>query len=463
MADPRRGLPSVNALLEAPALQELLARAPRPVVADAVRAAIARVRGADASPPATYAAWSEVVATELDALDAVSLVPVLNATGVVLHTNLGRAPLAAAAISAIARTASGASNLEYDVARGHRGSRSVHCVSLLTALTGAEDALVVNNCAAALVLALSSHAAGREAVISRGELIEIGDSFRVPEIMTRSGAVLREVGTTNRTHADDYRKACGASTGAIVKVHRSNFEQRGFVAEASLRELAPIARDAAVPLIHDFGSGLLLALDAWGLSGEPLAADCIRDGATLVAMSGDKLLGGPQAGILLGSTDAIAGCRRNPLTRALRVDKLTLAALEATLRLYRDRDVAVREVPVLAMLTTTVESLHHRARALSAELTAAGCTVTVHDTRATVGGGAFPTASIPSRALAFSRAPERLEEALRRGAYPVIGRLERDRLLLDLRSIAPGQDAALQRAIIAADLTVRPSASPAVS
>jgi L-seryl-tRNA(Ser) seleniumtransferase len=463
MSDPRRGLPSVNALLEAPALQELLARAPRPVVADAVRAAIARVRGTDASPPATLAAWSEVVATELEALDAVSLVPVLNATGVVLHTNLGRAPLAAAAISAIARTASGASNLEYDLTRGHRGSRYVHCVSLLTALTGAEDALVVNNCAAALVLALGSHAAGREAVISRGELIEIGDSFRVPEIMTRSGAILREVGTTNRTHADDYRKACGASTGAIVKVHRSNFEQRGFVAEASLRELAPIARDGAVPLIHDFGSGLLLALDAWGLSGEPLAADCIRDGATLVAMSGDKLLGGPQAGILLGSAAAIAECRRNPLTRALRVDKLTLAALEATLRLYRDRDVAVREVPVLAMLTTPVDSLHTRALALTAELTAAGCAVTVQETRATVGGGAFPTASIPSRALAFSRAPERLEEALRRGRYPVIGRLERDRLLLDLRSIPPGQDAELQRAIMAAELTVRPTVSSGVS
>ena len=461
MSDPRRGLPSVNALLEAPALQELLARAPRAVVADAVRAAIARVRNADDAPPATFGEWSQVVATELDALDAVSLVPVLNATGVVLHTNLGRAPLASAAIGAIARTASGASNLEYDLATGHRGSRYVHCVSLLTALTGAEDALVVNNCAAALVLALSSHAAGREAVISRGELIEIGDSFRVPEIMIRSGAILREVGTTNRTHVDDYRKAIGASTGALVKVHRSNFEQRGFVAEASLRDLAPIAREAAVPLIHDFGSGLLLSLDSWGLSGEPLAGDCIRDGATLVALSGDKLLGGPQAGILLGSAAAIAACRRNPLTRALRVDKLTLAALEATLRLYRDPAVAVRDVPVLAMLTTPVETLHARALALAARLESAGCAVAVHETRATVGGGAFPTASIPSRALAFSRAPERLEATLRRGVLPVIGRLERDHLLLDLRSIAPGQDTDLQQAIIAADQTARASASSA--
>lgn len=394
------------------------------------------------------------MSAELEALEAFSLVPLLNATGVVLHTNLGRAPLASAALTAIVHTAGGASNLEYDLATGSRGSRHVHCVSLLTALTGAEDALVVNNCAAALVLALNSLSEGREAVISRGELIEIGGSFRVPDIMTRSGALLREVGTTNRTHVDDYRKALGAATGAFVKVHRSNFEQRGFVAEASLRDLAPVAREAGVPLIHDFGSGLMVPLDAWGLSGEPLAGDCVRDGATLVAMSGDKLLGGPQAGILVGSTTAISACRRNPLARALRVDKLTLAALEATLRLYRDPAVAVREIPVLAMLTTPVDTLSRRALAFAERLGAAGVPVSVVETEATVGGGAFPTARIASLALAFERHPQALEALLRRGALPVIGRIEHQRLLLDLRTVPPDRDDALADAVLRATAAI---------
>jgi len=448
--DARRALPSISALLDAPELAAFLARAPRSTVTDAVRAAVGRVRAGDVGVPASIEAWSALVRIELEALDAFSLVPVLNATGVVLHTNLGRAPLATAALAAIVHTAGGASNLEYDLASGSRGSRHVHCVSLLTALTGAEDALVVNNCAAALVLALNSLSEGREAVISRGELIEIGGSFRVPDIMARSGALLREVGTTNRTHLDDYRKAIGGATGALVKVHRSNFEQRGFVAEASLRDLAPVAREAGVPLVHDFGSGLMLPLDGWGLTGEPLARDCVRDGATIVAMSGDKLLGGPQAGILIGSAEAIAACRRNPLARALRVDKLTLAALEATLRLYRDPAAAVREIPVLAMLTTSVDAVNRRAVALSEQLAGSGVLVRVAETEATVGGGAFPTARIPSRALAFDRNPQALETALRRGALPVIARIEHQTLLLDLRTVPPDRDDDLVTALMQA-------------
>jgi L-seryl-tRNA(Ser) seleniumtransferase len=318
---------------------------------------------------------------------------------------------------------------------------------LLRELTGAEDAVVVNNCAAALVLALNTLAEGREAIVSRGELIEIGGSFRVPDIMARSGAVLREVGTTNRTHADDYRRALGAATGALVKVHRSNFEQRGFVAEASLHDLAPIAREAAVPLVFDFGSGLLIPLDEFGLSGEPTARDAVRDGATLVCMSGDKLLGGPQAGILVGARDAVEACRRNPLARAFRVDKLTLAALEATLALYRDPRRAVREVPALAMITASADDVRERARRLAEVLVARGVPAGVLQTEGSVGGGAFPTARLASWSVVINADAISTEQVLRGAAEPVIGRIAGDRFLLDLRSVPVEQDDRLAEAV----------------
>ncbi|HEX7121416.1 MAG TPA: L-seryl-tRNA(Sec) selenium transferase, partial [Gemmatimonadaceae bacterium] len=314
--------------------------------------------------------------------------------------------------------------------------------------TGAEDALTVNNNAAAVLVALAALAAGREVIVSRGELVEIGGSFRVPDIMAKSGAVLREVGTTNRTHPDDYRRALNAMTGAIVKVHRSNFEVRGFVAEASLRDLVPIAREAAVPLLFDFGSGLLVSLERWGLRGEPTAGDAVRDGATLTVMSGDKLLGGPQAGIVIGSREAVAACRRNPLARALRVDKLTLAALEATLALYRDPDRAVREVPALAMLTASADDVRTRAEALAQRLREAHIDCDVVPTEASVGGGAFPTARIPSFAVSPKGDARAQEARLRAAPRPVIGRIADDRLLLDLRSVWPDDDEALARAII---------------
>ena len=372
MSDARRSLPAVGALMAMPEVQGLAEHAPRTLVADAVRAAVERARQDPAAVPADQSGWLAMIRHELEEREQPSLRPVYNATGVVLHTNLGRAPLARVAMEAIARTATGFSNLEYDLDEGERGSRYVHCASLLCELTGAEDALVVNNGAAALVLALNTLANGKESIVSRGELIEIGGSFRVPDIMAKSGSVLREVGTTNRTHPDDYRGAIDAQTGAIVKVHRSNFEVRGFVAEATLRDLAPIAREAGLPLLMDLGSGLLLSLDAWGLRGEPTVGEAVRDGATLVVMSGDKLLGGPQAGILVGSRQAVDACRRNPLTRALRVDKLTLAALEATLSLYRDPERAVREIPVLAMMTASVDQLRARAGRVAATIRAAG-------------------------------------------------------------------------------------------
>ena len=448
--DPRRQLPSVGVLLDSPELVPLLARAPRSLVTDAIRATIESVRENPASAPSDTRGWAHVVALEIARRERPSLRPVINATGVVLHTNLGRAPLATVALQAIIDTGAGACNLEYDIQQGERGSRYVHAVDLLRELTGAEDAIVVNNCASALVLALNSLAAGREAIVSRGELIEIGGSFRVPDIMAKSGATLVEVGTTNRTHLADYHDALSESTGAIVKVHRSNFEVRGFVAEASVADLAPLARTNAVPLLFDFGSGLLLPLDEYGLRGEPTARDAIRDGASLVLMSGDKLLGGPQAGIIMGDAKAVAACRKNPLARAVRVDKLTFSALEATLSLYRDPERALREIPTLAMLTAPANAVRARAEQVRARLQATGVTCDVVETEASVGGGAFPTARIESHAVSLAGDVESLERRLRTGPNAVVGRIAHDRVLLDLRSVPPAHDDQLVRAVMAA-------------
>jgi L-seryl-tRNA(Ser) seleniumtransferase len=447
MTDPRRALPSVSALLESDGLRPILARSPRTLVTEAIRSVIDEARHDPSGAPGAPDEWTARVAGEVARRERPSLRPVINATGVVLHTNLGRAPLADAAIEAIRVAAEGYSNLEYDLARGERGSRYTHCVALLRELTGAEDALVVNNGAAALVLALDTFARGRDAIVSRGELVEIGGSFRVPDIMAKSGARLVEVGTTNRTHADDYRRAIGATTGALVKVHRSNFAIEGFVAEVELRELAAIGAEHGVPVVHDLGSGLLISLDRIGLRGEPLASDAVRDGAAVVTMSGDKLLGGPQAGIVVGAAGAIAAMKRNPLTRALRVDKLTIAALEATLALYRDPERALREVPALAMLGAPVERLRERAAAVRDRLAAAGVPAEVVASEGSVGGGAFPTARIPSVALALAGRAAELEERLRGARTPVIGRAVEGRLLLDLRSVPRRDDALLAEAV----------------
>jgi L-seryl-tRNA(Ser) seleniumtransferase len=440
----------VSALLESGAVQALLARAPRPAIADAVRAVIAEVRQAPDDAPGTDEEWSERVAAMLETRTRPSLRAVLNATGVVLHTNLGRAPLAGLALAAVHEIASGYSTLEFDLRRGERGSRSTHCASLLAELTGAEDALVVNNGAAALLLALDTFARGRDAIISRGELIEIGGSFRVPDIMATSGARLREVGTTNRTHLDDYRRALSPETGALVKVHRSNFAVHGFVASVEPRILAALAAEVGVPLVHDLGSGLIISLESIGLRGEPLAAEAIRDGATVVTMSGDKLLGGPQAGIIIGRREAVARMRQNPLARALRVDKMTLAALEATLSMYRDPDGVRHTVPVLAMLATPVESLRERADSIVRQLARAGVVARVADTEAQVGGGSFPDATLPSVAVAVEGDAESLAAALRAGDPPVVGRIRDGILLLDLRTVPAPDDDHLCAAVLTA-------------
>ena len=445
--DRRRALPAVGSLLELDAVRALLDQAPRDLVTDVVRSVIDDARHRLVDIP-TDVDWVALITERLAQRRTPSLRPVINATGVVLHTNLGRAPLARQALDAMREVASGFSNLEYEIDAGVRGSRHRHCADLLCELTGADDAMVVNNCAAALVLALNTVADGRDAVISRGELVEIGGSFRVPDIMRKSGARLVEVGTTNRTHLDDYRRALSAASGAIVSVHRSNFAIEGFVASVSAAALAPLADETGVPLLHDFGSGLMLDLSAWGLSGELTARDAMHSRPALLMMSGDKLLGGPQAGIILGRASMIDALRRNPLARALRVDKLTLSALEATLTLYREPERAVREIPALAMLTASVDALAARAAGLASDLRARGIGAAIVEVDASVGGGAFPTARIPSIAIAIEGASaSRVEARLREAPVPVVGRVANGRVLLDLRGVLPETDPFLIAAI----------------
>jgi L-seryl-tRNA(Ser) seleniumtransferase len=447
--DLRRALPSVGALLQTAGIAALLERAPRGLVVGAVRDTIDQARRDPRMAPADERGWVDAVSRSLASTERASLRPVLNGTGVILHTNLGRAPLAEAAIAAIARVASGYTNLEYDTATGDRGSRYVHCAALRTELTGAEDALVVNNGAAALVLALDTAARGKSSVVSRGELIEIGGSFRIPDIMGKSGTKLVEVGTTNRTNIDDYAKAITAETGALVRVHRSNFSMDGFVADATAESLAELAAAREIPFIHDLGSGLLISLEAVGLRGEPTAADAVAAGAAMVTMSADKLLGGPQAGLLVGSRAWIDRARSNPLTRAMRVDKLTLAALEATLALYRDPPRAMREIPVLAQLSAGIEALRARAAHIGTALPIQA-EVAVVDSTASVGGGAFPTARIPSVALRFGADAVSLERALRLGSPAVVTRVTDGRVHLDLRTILAAEDEELTAALQAA-------------
>jgi L-seryl-tRNA(Ser) seleniumtransferase len=449
MSDARRELPSVNALLETSGVRSLLAHHPRRVVLDAVRSAVDAARSSG-DPHRTEEQWIDSITSVVRRSTQASLRRVINATGVVLHTNLGRAPLAEVAIRAIEEAAGGFSNLEYDIETGQRGSRYSHCVGLLRQLTGAEDALVVNNCAAAIVLSLNALAQKKEVLVSRGELVEIGGSFRIPEIMARSGAKLVEVGTTNRTHDDDYRRAITPKTGAIVKVHRSNFTIEGFTSDVSVESLAFIAAEHGLPVIHDLGSGLMIPLDAYGLTGEPTASSAIASGATLVLVSGDKLLGGPQAGIILGASNVVAKLRKNPFARAMRVDKLTLSALEATLRLYLDPERALKEIPVLAMLTESAAEIESRAHVLARTLRDGGVGVEVAATKASVGGGAFPTAAIPSAALVLEGNATELEEKLRNADPPVIGRIADGKLLLDLRAVLAREHAILCRAVLQA-------------
>lgn len=446
--DPRRNLPSVSGLLETTEVRDLLLGHPRTIVVDAIRQTLDDIRAT--SEPADPEKILDTILDRVTRAAQPSLRPVINATGIVLHTNLGRAPLADAAIAAVSAIAGGYSNLEYDLEAGRRGSRYSHCVALLRELTGAEDAIVVNNCAAALVLTLSALSRGREVIVSRGELVEIGGSFRVPDIMGRSGATLVEVGTTNRTHLEDYVRAISARTGVIAKVHRSNFSIAGFVADVGVAQLAPVAAEHGIPVVHDLGSGLLVSLDEFGLSGEPTASQALSAGATVVMMSGDKLLGGPQAGIVVGKSRAIERLKKDPFARAMRVDKMTIAALGATLALYRDPARALREIPTLSMITAPASAIRERCLSMAQNLRGAIVEPEVVETIASVGAGAFPTHEIPSYGLALAGNASVIEEALRGGEPPVIGHITDNRLILDLRSVPESHDAYLTPAVLRA-------------
>ncbi len=379
-----------------------------------------------------------------------TLRPVINASGVVIHTNLGRALLSPAARQAMDQAARGYSNLEYDLEAGQRGSRYVHAEALLCRLTGAQAALVVNNNASAVLLILSALARGREVVISRGQLVEIGGGFRIPDVMKQSGALLVEVGATNRTHLRDYEAVITGQTAMLMRVHRSNFAMTGFVSEPSLAELVALAHSRGLLVGDDLGSGTLLDTAEYGLSHEPTIQESLAAGADVVSCSGDKLLGGPQAGIILGQADLVAQLRRFPLTRALRVDKTTLAGLQATLLHYLKSE-ATQEVPVWRMIAAPLETLAVRAGAWAERLAAAGLQVKIVDGRSAVGGGSLPGETLPTCLLALNvPSPERLARALRRTDPPVIARLEDEQLILDPRTVQPEEEETLLEILVAA-------------
>jgi L-seryl-tRNA(Ser) seleniumtransferase len=445
-----RQFPPVDELLRHPRLAAAVAAVPRPWAKAAVRRVLAAHRQEFSScAPAALPAELDAEALFrrlLEALGAAAqprLRRVINATGVVIHTNLGRSPLAAACREQLLEVASHYNNLEYDLAKGVRGSRQDHLEGLLTELTGCDAALVVNNNAAAVLLALRALAAGREVIISRGQLVEIGGSFRLPEIMAESGALLKEVGTTNKTYLKDYEGAITSETAVLLKVHPSNFRITGFTQEVPLPDLVALGRRYGLLVVEDLGSGCLVDLSRFGLEREPTVQDTIRAGADLVLFSGDKLLGGPQAGLALGRQEVVATLKQYPLTRALRPDKLTLAALEATLRLYLEESQALAALPTLRMLTRPVAELAREARSLARTLRrrlGPRLTVEVVASVGRVGGGALPEAALASRALALTvpqAPPQQLEALLRQANPPVVARVEHGALLLDLRTVLP--------------------------
>ena len=453
--DPRRSLPSIDRLVRG--LRAAAPELPAWTTLAAARRVLAEVRARLAASPSGPPSREALVAAGVELARGLARprpARVVNATGVVLHTNLGRAPLAEGAARAAAAAGAGYTDLELDLGEGRRGDRLAALGEMLAALSGAEAALAVNNNAAAILLIVDSLARGREVVVSRGELVEIGGSFRVPEILERAGARLVEVGTTNRTHLDDYRGALGRRTALLLKVHRSNFEQSGFVAEVGLAELAALGRERGIPVVEDLGSGTLVDLRARGLPPESFAPARLALGAELVCFSGDKLLGGPQAGIVLGRRKRIAALRENPLFRALRLDKLGIAALDWTLRALLDGR-GEREIPVLRALLEAPADVERRARALAERLSRAAAgrlDVRVEETRAPVGGGSVPGLELASFAVALRSAGgvDGLAAALRAGEIPVLGRVQKEALLLDARTLLPGDDEIVERAFAAA-------------
>ncbi len=455
-----RQLPSVDEMLLRPRVAALGGKLERGLLLETIRTVLAQLRGAIVSGKTRderdlqLEAIEKLVEGSVEEALAPSLRGVINASGVILHTNLGRAPLPAAILKEFRQTATQYSNLEYDVAAGVRGKRDVHTSWLIERLTGAEAAIVVNNCAAAVLLTLAALARGGEVIVSRGELIEIGGGFRIPEIMEQSGAVLREVGTTNRTRISDYENAINEKTCVILRVHPSNFTVAGFTEKPEVVELIALGQRTRLPVVEDLGSGCLIDLSPVGIS-EPTARESVEAGFSLVLFSGDKMLGGPQAGIIAGKKDLVQKVRGHPLFRALRVDKLTIAAMEATLRAYlRGR---WEEIPALRMMQMSLEEASVRTDAfhkiLAAKIVGADAEIEIADGRSLVGGGSTPAQSLPTKVLRIASAQHsasELEAGLRAGANapPVIARIEEDRLLIDLRTVFPEQEPALAEALI---------------
>jgi len=476
-SDLYRKLPSVDELLHSSALASIIAADGQAAVTDAARAVLTRLRAEIAAARLDAAAVdlalsgiSDAVMRQVRQSLSYSLRPVINATGVILHTNLGRAPLAASALEHIAEASSGYSNLEFDVETGERGKRDVHVDRLFRKLLDAHvgtaapgcpgeqsspvraapniSTIVVNNNAAAVLLALNTLAEGGEVIVSRGELVEIGGSFRIPDVMSKSSATLREVGTTNRTRVADYERAINEKTRLLLRVHRSNFQITGFTEQPAIEELAALARARKIPLMDDLGSGALFDLSSIGVSGEPGVLDSLRAGADVVSYSGDKLLGGPQAGILSGRADLIARMRANSLFRALRVDKLTCAALEATLLAYVKQDYG--SIPALRMMHLSKDEIGRRAEAVAAKARSSVMTIEVINGESVIGGGAAPSAVLPTRLLGVTRkglSADEISARLRAAELPVIARVEEGRVLLDLRTVFPEQDEKVTEAL----------------
>jgi L-seryl-tRNA(Ser) seleniumtransferase len=462
-----RKLPPVDDVVRVPATAKLAVDYGHDSVVDAARVVLARLRQEiaaellnDSSLELALSGLPEAIERQLRQSLSYSLRPVINATGVILHTNLGRAPLSEAAIEHIRETAASYSNLEFDLAAGARGKRDVHVSRLFQRLLHEEmheeiksgetpvSTIVVNNNAAAVLLALNTVADGGEVIVSRGELVEIGGSFRIPDVMAKSGAILREVGTTNRTRVSDYERAITDRTRLLLRVHRSNFEITGFTEQASTAELVTLARKCHIPLMEDLGSGALFDLQSVGIRGEPGVLDSLRTGVDIVTYSGDKLLGGPQAGLISGNSDLIAGMRANSLFRALRVDKLIYAALEATLLAYvrRDHDA----IPTLRMMRLTKEAIGERAAKMAAQIDSPKLKTEMMDGESILGGGSAPSSVLPTRVLALScdgLSADEFAERLRGSDPPIIARVEEGRVLLDLRTVFPEQDSAIAAAL----------------
>jgi L-seryl-tRNA(Ser) seleniumtransferase len=445
-----RKIPSVDEIVSRPEMSDLLKIHPRHLVVEAVRKGLGRLREeilrVDGARELSETLFSfenlyPLFQKEIEDQTQPRLRRVINATGVVIHTNLGRAPLHPSAIEHLIEVSKTYSNLEYDLDRGERGSRYAHVEEILCRLSGAESALVVNNNAGAVLLVLNTLAEGKEVIVSRGELIEIGGAFRIPDVMKRSGALLREVGTTNRTHFTDYQNAIGPQTALLLKVHTSNFRVMGFTSEVSLSDLVQLGKEHQLPVVDDLGSGCLIDLTRYGLEKEPTVQETIKTGADAVTISGDKLLGGPQAGIILGREKFLERFKSNPLTRALRIDKLTLAALESTLLLYLDEKKAMEEIPTLQMLSLDTGKLKRRGKRLvkkCSERTNTKAAFTLKEDVSQVGGGALPLQELPTVVVAIKpheASVNSLEENLRKGDPPIISRISKDELILDMRTV----------------------------